>query len=147
MENIVFRGLILQALVRAWGNNRVGVIMSVVVSALFFGSIHLLDLLGGRPFFAVLLQSLEAIFLGIMLGALVLSARSIYPAVVLHGFLNLSAYLLIERMGGVEPASSSWLLAGILMIPPAFFGLYFVNKNYRFLVNKQPGSTVKEALE
>jgi membrane protease YdiL (CAAX protease family) len=126
MEEVVFRGLVLQALVRAWGSAQIGIIKSALVSSLFFCSIHLFDLLGGRPLSAVFLQSLEAFFLGIVLGALVLSGKSIYPAVLLHGILNLSAYLLIENTGGVEPASSSWLLMSLFMLPLALYGLYLL---------------------
>jgi hypothetical protein len=126
MEEVVFRGLVLQALVRAWGSAQIGIIKSVLVSSLFFCSIHLFDLLGGRSLSAVFLQSLEAFFLGIMLGALVLSGKSIYPAVLLHGILNLSAYLLIENTGGVEPASTSWLLMSLFMLPLALYGLYLL---------------------
>lgn len=136
MEEIVFRGLILQALVHAWGSTRVGVTKSILVSALFFCSVHLLDFLSGRLLYVVLLQSLEAFFLGILLGALVLIGRSIYPAVLLHSGLNLSAYLLIGG-SGLEPASSSWLLLGLLMIPPAALGIYLLHARYQPVTDKQ----------
>jgi len=58
IEEVVFRGLILHCLVRVWGNTNRGLIKIVLVSSLFFCSIHLLDFLGGRPFLKVLLQSL-----------------------------------------------------------------------------------------
>ena len=145
LENVIFRGLILQTLVRAWGSIRIGIIKSAVVSALFFGSIHLLDFLGGRPLSAIFLQSLEAFFLGIVLGVLVLSGRSIYPAVALHGILNLSAYLLYGSSGS-EPVLSVWLLSMLLMIPPAVFGLYLLNTSYQTLSSKQPTSNIREAL-
>ena len=138
MEEIVFRGLILQALVRVWGSTRIGILKSVLVSALFFCSIHLFDLLSGRPASAVLLQSLQAYFLGILLGALVLSGKSIYPAVLLHGILNISGYLLI-RSTGLEPTASSWLLLSILMIPPAVLGLYALSSVHARMVPEHAG--------
>jgi membrane protease YdiL (CAAX protease family) len=145
MEEIVFRGLILRALVRAWGSTRIGINKSILVSALFFCSIHVFDFLSGRPLSAVLLQSLEAFFLGIALGALVLSGKSIYPAAFFHSILNLGAYLIFAYRG-LEPSSASWLLLSLVMVPPAIFGLYFLNMSYHSIADKQPTRNIKEAL-
>lgn len=126
LEEVVFRGLMLHGFVRAWGSTKRGLIKSVLVSSLFFCSIHLLDILGGRPLTAVLLQSLEAIFLGIFLAALVLSGKSIYPAAFFHGVLNIAGYLTFGSKG-LEPGTASWLLLSLFMLPLALYGLYLLS--------------------
>lgn len=125
MEEVAFRGLILHGFVRAWGSADRGTLKSILVSALFFCSIHILDFLGGRPLTAVLPQSLEAYFLGVFLGALVLNGKSIYPAAIFHGILNLGAYLIFASRG-LEPTPISWLWLSLLMVPLALFGIYLL---------------------
>jgi membrane protease YdiL (CAAX protease family) len=123
LEEVAFRGLILQAFVRGWGSTNRGLIKSVLISSLLFGAMHILDFLGGRPLPGVLLQSMEAFLLGIWLATLVLSGKSIYPAALFHAVFNLAAYL---SFNGSEPAPSFWLLLSILMFPLALYGIYLL---------------------
>ena len=125
LEEVVFRGILLYGLIQAWGSSNLGWSKSVLVSSIFFCSIHLLDVLGGRPPLNTLLQSVEAFFLGIILAALVLNGRSIYPAAFFHIALNMAAYLSSQ---GLEPAPSAWLLVSTLMLPVAFLGIYLLSK-------------------
>jgi CAAX protease family protein len=123
LEEITFRGLILYGLVNAWGRTGSALIKSILVSALFFGAMHLANVLGGQPLTNALLQSLVAFSLGIFLAAVVLSGVSIYPAVIFHGLLNLAGYLNLTSKDLTE-TTSSWLLLSLLMVPLALFGLY-----------------------
>lgn len=125
MEEIVFRGIILHALVRAWGGTQLGLVRSVLVSSLFFSILHLFDFLGGRPLLNVLLQSLQAYFLGVYLGALVLKGNSIYPAVFFHAIVNLAGYLVFAGQN-LEPAPAAWLLLSLFMLPLALYGIYLL---------------------
>jgi membrane protease YdiL (CAAX protease family) len=123
MEEVTFRGLILHGFVRVWGSTTRGLIKCVLLSSLFFCSIHILDFLGGRSLMDVILQSVEAFFLGILLASLVLSGKSIYPAIAFHGLLNLTAYLILTS-SGVSESPAAWLLLGLLMLPAAAYGIY-----------------------
>jgi membrane protease YdiL (CAAX protease family) len=122
LEALAFRGLILHGLVRAWGGTARGRVVSVVAAALFFGGLHLLDGLSGRPMLNVLTQSGQAIVLGVWLGALVLRTGSQYPAMVFHILFNLAGYQLFGRRG-LEPSPEAWLLLGALLLPLAAIGL------------------------
>jgi membrane protease YdiL (CAAX protease family) len=44
VEETLFRGLILYALMRAWGRSRRGLIASVIIQAALFGVVHLLQI-------------------------------------------------------------------------------------------------------
>jgi membrane protease YdiL (CAAX protease family) len=125
LEEVAFRGLILHGFIRVWGRTNRGIIKGVLVSSLFFGSIHILDFIGGRPLLNVLLHSVEALFLGIFLGTLVLNGNSIYPAAFFHCILNLAGYLILGSKG-LEPAPQSWLLFSVLMFPLALYGIYLL---------------------
>ena len=130
MEEVAFRGLLLHAYVHAWGGDNRGLIRSLLFSSFFYASIHLFDFLGGRPLANVLLQSLGAFLLGVLLGALVLAGRSIYPAIFFHAALNLAGYFSFAAQD-LEPTASSWLLFGVLMLPLAIFGLYWIYRSPR----------------
>ena len=125
LEEVTFRGLVLRGMLRAWGTTNRGVLKSILVSSLLFCSIHLFDILGGRPLLNVLLQSLGAIFLGVFLAVLVVKSKSIYPAVFFHAVYNLSAFLSFAAQD-VEPAPTTWLLLGALMLPPALIGIFML---------------------
>jgi len=120
LEEVAFRGLILHGLVRAWGDTGRGPLTSVLVSALFFGAMHIVYL-AGEPVAVVLSRLIVASWLGIFLGALVLYGNSIYPAAFFHGLLNLAGYLNFTA-NAARGAPSSWLLLSLWMLPVALLG-------------------------
>ncbi len=84
-EEVLFRGLILFALARAWGHNPPGLIAAVVFSALLFAVPHLLQIFTHRLVpEAALLLVLETVLTATWWGALVLQGGSIWPVVALH---------------------------------------------------------------
>ncbi|HZD57324.1 MAG TPA: CPBP family glutamic-type intramembrane protease, partial [Anaerolineales bacterium] len=125
LEEVAFRGLVLYAFVRVWGDTNRGLIKSVVVASLFFSSFHLLDFLSGRPLPNVLAQTVEAFVLGIILGALLLVARSIYPAAFFHFALNFAGYLNYAGKG-LEDSPSAWLNLSLLLLPLALISIYLL---------------------
>jgi membrane protease YdiL (CAAX protease family) len=124
LEETAFRGLLLPAFLKKYGRTLTSVLSSVIVSSLFFASIHFTNVLGGNPFPVVLLQAAGAFFLGVLLGGLVVSGRSIYPAVLLHGLWNIAAYLSLNANSSAAADPSAWLLQTLLMVPLAFIGIY-----------------------
>lgn len=137
LEEVVFRGLVLHAFVRAWGSTRGGILKCVLVSALLFGLYHWINLLDGTPPAEVLLQSLVAFFLGVVTAALVLISGSIYPAVVYHFALNLAGYLNFASQG-LPASTSAWLTLGLLMLPLAALGFYLSATRPQPGVQQQP---------
>ncbi len=84
-EEILFRGLVLYALVRVWGNTTRGIIESVILTSLLFAALHVMQVFTHRvPFFMALLLACETFIISIWWGALVLLGGSIWPAVMLH---------------------------------------------------------------
>jgi len=84
-EEILFRGLVLCALSRVWGNTRPGVIGSVVLASLLFAVLHITQVFayGSSPSSALIL-TLETFVISFWWGALVWFGGSIWPAVMLH---------------------------------------------------------------
>jgi membrane protease YdiL (CAAX protease family) len=124
LEEVAFRGLILHGFEQAWGSNKPDSIKCVLISSIFFGGYHLIYILG-EPLPVVLLRMVSAFLLGILLGALVLRGKSIYPAAVLHGVLNLAGYLNLTS-NATQGTPSGWLLLSLAMIPLAGLGLYML---------------------
>jgi uncharacterized protein len=84
-EEVLFRGLALCALCRAWGSTKRGTIGSVAVTSLLFAALHLTQVFtfGAEPPFALIL-TLETAVVAVWWGALVVVGGSIWPGVMLH---------------------------------------------------------------
>lgn len=107
-EEIAFRGLVLYALARAWGNTTVGKIGSVVVASLLFAFLHFTQVFthaAGVP--SALLLTLQTSIVAIWWGALVLLSGSIWPAVAAHIGVN----AVVALQGLAEPLVQPELLA------------------------------------
>ena len=84
-EEILFRGVVLYSLVRAWGNTRRGLIGSLLLTSLIFALLHMMNVFSyGIPLSSALLLTLETCLIAIWWGALVLVGKSIWPAILLH---------------------------------------------------------------
>ena len=142
LEEVVFRGLVLYAMISAWGSTKTGITKSVLVSSLLFGCYHLFYLLGGEPFMMVLLRMVVAFLLGIFLAALVLLGSSIYPAVLFHGLLNLAGYLNLTSSGNQENVTG-WLFLSLAMLPLAVLGFYLLRDVPRHSSAPQPVRPVR----
>ena len=88
-EEILFRGLVLYVLARAWGNTKARMIGSVVLASVIFAALHITQVFAfGVSLSSALLLILETCVVSIWWGALVLWGRSIWPAVMLHFVVN-----------------------------------------------------------
>lgn len=101
MEELLFRGVLLAGLARAYGERG-----GLLVSALFFGLLH------GRP-----AEATVAFAAGLVLGALRLRSRSIFPCVALHVGVNALPVLLPSEVVAV-PGVNVWSEA-VLHVAPA----------------------------
>jgi membrane protease YdiL (CAAX protease family) len=94
-EEILFRGVILYVLISAWGHTRMGIIASVVLTAVLFALPHAVGMFMGLSRQSALMLVLEGIVIAVWWGSLVVWGGSIWPAVVLHFVIN----ALIEVQG------------------------------------------------
>jgi membrane protease YdiL (CAAX protease family) len=128
IEEIPFRGLILYALLRHWGNTRRGTIVAVLYSSLLFGGIHVVHILFGRPVPQAILVAVSATLTGIVYAALVLRLRTIWTAVALHGVTNAVVTMrALEMPGYAEPVSGLGLLIAF-QLPLVAYGAYLIYK-------------------
>ena len=87
MEEAVFRGLVLRALLPR------GLVRAAVLSALVFGFVHLLNWSMGADLRATLLQVAAASLIGLAFTAPLAVTRNIWPLVFIHSLNNFIGYL------------------------------------------------------
>ncbi|MEM8934655.1 MAG: CPBP family intramembrane glutamic endopeptidase [Acidobacteriota bacterium] len=115
-EEIVFRGLVLYALVRAWSDDLHGLIRAVAVSSFLFASPHLLNLLAGNDPWFTGAQLVWAFLLGAAFALLVLVGGSLWPVALVHGLGN--AVMHLNRLGEtVAPEPTTAVLLATAPIP------------------------------
>jgi sodium transport system permease protein len=95
-EELLMRGVILRSLVRPLGHTG-----AVVVSALLFAILHLSAY-----------RFVPTFMLGLLLGTVALSSRSLWPAMLVHALNNASVVVLTGPATGDEPTSWSLPFAG-----------------------------------
>jgi membrane protease YdiL (CAAX protease family) len=127
-EETMFRGIVLYALVRVWGQTKRGLVTAVVVQAALFGALHALQVLAGTTLDAALANVLATFIFGIWVGGLVLSVGTLWPAIVLHTASN--AFILIKGLSSrwVDPVSLGYLQEAFFEIPLALLGLWIMLK-------------------
>lgn len=90
LEEFVFRGVVLGALLKGWGQKQCGKLGAVVVSSILFGLVHLINLAGDpAALFEVLGQVGYSTLIGILLAAAVLRTGGLVFSVAVHALFNL----------------------------------------------------------
>ena len=127
LEEIMFRALVLTAMLLAWGNNGIGRLKAVVLSAIPFGLAHLLNI-GSRPMTVILLQAMVVIMPGIIYATLVVISKSIWPGVVVHWLTNAAVNLMLVSIPSYNETTVMWVLFGLSLLPLTALSLYIAKK-------------------
>jgi carboxyl-terminal processing protease len=125
-EETLFRGFLLYALVRVWGDSRRGLLAAVAVPALIFGLTHIMQLLVGNPIDGTLMTILNAFVGGLWYGALVLMGGSLWPAVLIHAATNASVQISAASLPGFDPSVADYALATAAELPLVVGGLWLL---------------------
>ncbi|MBN2118722.1 MAG: CPBP family intramembrane metalloprotease [Anaerolineales bacterium] len=135
VEEILFRGVVVTALLKKWGRSRKGIYLAVLVSGVFFGAIHLVNFIQGRkPLLNTATQMVYALFFGVIFAACLLRNRSIWPVILLHAAVDWTGTLHEVAVGGglrvtAPPMTLNHALVSILITLPLFlYGLYILRK-------------------
>ena len=126
VEETLFRGIVLYALVRVWGHSKRGLIAAVVVQAVLFGVYHLLQSTVGISLTIVLLVIVNCILSGLWWGALVVRWGSLWPVIVLHGLSNLAVQAKGLTSASIEPVSMGYIRGTLMELPLVIFGVWLL---------------------
>jgi len=124
-EEILFRGVVLYALVSVWGTTRKGVLQAAAISALLFGLIHSLNAIAGDPS-EVPGQIAIALFEGIWWATIVLRWGSVWPTVFIHVVTNWALQTKALGFPDYHGTGSSYALAILLELPLILWGVWCI---------------------
>ena len=134
VEETMVRGLALVAMIMSWGDTKQGQIKAVVLSSLFFGLIHLFNIII-RPFGVVLFQAIVLILPGIFYAAFVLARKSLWPAIIIHWLTNAAVNVKLIGYENYQETFSMWLIFAAALIPLMAYSAYLIWKlpeSYRY---------------
>jgi membrane protease YdiL (CAAX protease family) len=116
-EEGLVRGVVLHALVSG------GVRRAVLLSSLFFGISHVVNILQGASATATIVQIIYATLLGIGFAGMCLYTGTIWPAILLHALID---FVDIASRGFVLTPPRSLSLAGVIapIVLTSLFALY-----------------------
>jgi membrane protease YdiL (CAAX protease family) len=125
LEEGALRGLVLVALVRAWGKTSAGLIRAIVVSSAVFGVLHLVNLFN-KPVIQTLLQVVFATFIGIGFAGVFLRTKALLALMFIHGLIDLGGVL---QQGSDKPGTvASALVACAVTFPFALLGVWLLRR-------------------
>ncbi|MBR4824958.1 MAG: CPBP family intramembrane metalloprotease [Spirochaetaceae bacterium] len=109
-EEIVFRGVITTTLYKKFAGTNSGIWKAVVISGLFFGLVHFINMVSVINSVGVLIQVAVASVMGMVLSALYLRNGTIWVNIVLHAFIDIAAGItsiyagqtVLSTIGGYE---------------------------------------------
>jgi membrane protease YdiL (CAAX protease family) len=127
VEETMVRGLVLTAMITAWGSTKSGQFRAVVLSSLYFGLIHLINL-AIRPAGVVILQALILSLPGLFYAALVLKYRTLWPGIIMHWLVNASVNIKLIGVENFQETLSMWAIIAAVSLPLAILGIYWVWK-------------------
>lgn len=88
-EEILYRGVNINAIARKYGNTAKGLWITLLTSGVLFASIHLTNVFHGVSLTGTLMQTASAIIGGILFGAIYLRGGSIWGIALLHSLNDL----------------------------------------------------------
>jgi membrane protease YdiL (CAAX protease family) len=126
VEETLFRGFLLYALVRVWGDTRRGILAAVTSPALLFALPHIMQVFAGNPLDDTLMTMLNCFVSGLWYGALVLLGGSIWPAVLIHAATNASFQIGAASLTGFDPSATGYALATLAELPVVIAALWLL---------------------
>ena len=148
-EETLSRGIIATLMLRKFGKSRDGIWKAAILSGVFFGLLHLINLTK-CPAGAVGIQMIYAAFLGMLLAAIYYRTGNIRVTVFLHAFIDFAGMAgqgiwgngsVVDAISETSPASLGIIVPVILVMLFLFRSkkLPLVNENMGNLVSSEPG--------
>ena len=127
VEEAMYRGVVLLAMIAAWGDTKKGIVKAILLSSILFGMLHLLNAIA-NPFGMVLFQAVIVSLPGILYAALFLRTGSLWPAIIIHWLTNASLNAKIATMESFSETPQMWIQWGVYLLPLVVFSFYLIWK-------------------
>jgi len=124
VEEGVFRGVLFYGL-----STRYSPLVTVLTTAIIFGTFHFVNLLSGAPFWDTVFQAAHATAMGFLYASLRLRIGAIWPLMILHGLWDFSLFVLASAAASnpaipAPIAHEPSLLNLLIVLPALLYGLF-----------------------
>jgi len=109
-EELFFRGTLQKALFEKIGNKPNGIIKTTIITSVFFGLFHLLNIVSGAGIGETLLQVVYTFLFGAMLSFVMFTTENLWMCVLLHAVFNFGGALVPRLGGGLFQDGVFWAL-------------------------------------
>ena len=92
-EEVIYRGIIGNALALKYATDKKGLWFTVIVSALIFGGVHITNIFYGVKLMGLIAQIVAAFAVGLSFMAIYLRGGNIWTLVLIHAIVDASAFL------------------------------------------------------
>lgn len=96
-EEFLCRGWLQNEFIERFGKNKKQVMLSIFLSSIIFGTMHFSNILFGQTMLETLLQVIQAIASGFLLGSIYYRTKNIWAVIFLHGFYDFC--LMLSEVG------------------------------------------------
>ena len=132
-EEFLCRGWLQNEFIERYSDNKNNVIISIVLSSLVFGFMHIMNL-GTQTVFETILQVINAVALGLLLGSIYYKTKNIWSVIFLHALYDFAIFLgemnlvkdctyntptfgvTLVNCFGIIVVSAIWVLSAILVL-------------------------------
>ncbi len=91
-EEFLCRGWLQNEFIERFSNDRNSVIKSIILSSLVFGVMHIINL-SEQTVFETILQIINAVSVGVLLGSIYYKTKNIWSVIFLHAFYDFAIFL------------------------------------------------------
>ena len=120
-EETLYRGIVTNALALKYANSVVGIYITVFVSGVLFGSLHMYNMISGVSFTGALTQSLGAMGIGILFSAIYLRGGNIWFLIITHAIIDFSGLFestfLVSELTEVQQMDNLPVNGAYIMVP------------------------------
>ncbi len=134
VEEVLCRGTILTVIMQKWGLTKKGIYLSVIISSLLFGLLHITNFIVERSdLLKTVTQIIYALFFGVFFSACLLRNNSIWPAIITHAVFDTFGCLNEIALGGSfgevrQTTLEDALISIVLTLPLCLYGLFILRK-------------------
>lgn len=151
-EEFLCRGWILNEFLEQYGQTRKQVMVSIFLSSLIFGLMHISNIwIGGQSVSETINQIIQATAIGVLLGSVYFRSKNIWSVVFLHGFYDFCIFLgsvntlkdchYVNETMTISQLIASFTFCAIYILTAAFI---LRRNKISHLVEKEPDMTNQE---
>ena len=130
-EELSIRGFLQSHLINEFGKTKKNIVLSIFVSSLFFGLIHLINF--DKGIYGELSQVCFATFIGVMFGTLLVVTKRLYPLIIIHALIDFvakldSAGVPIKQRIAESTSIENAVFITLVILPCLIYGLFLMKK-------------------